>query len=95
MPRETAQRGWLWHMESNAIIIGQRESWGKRTPFGLLPDDRQRHVYLIGSTGTGKSTLIGELVRQDMAAGEGLALIDPHGDLADQVLEAVPTISHQ
>jgi type IV secretory pathway TraG/TraD family ATPase VirD4 len=77
-------------MESIGITIGEREVWAKKIPFGLLPHDRHRHLYIIGQTGTGKSSLIGELVRQDLDAGEGLALIDPHGDLADQVLEHVP-----
>jgi hypothetical protein len=77
-------------MESFGITIGEREIWRERVPFGLLPADRLRHLYIIGQTGTGKSSLIAELARQDIEAGEGLALIDPHGDLADLVLEHVP-----
>lgn len=52
--------------------------------------DRRRHLYLIGQTGTGKSTLLGQLIAQDIGAGQGCALIDPHGDLALEVLAAVP-----
>ncbi len=56
----------------------------------LDPEERRRHLYVIGQTGTGKSTLLLNLIRQDLAAGEGLALLDPHGDLAESVLAHVP-----
>src|SRR5437764_1889739 len=49
-----------------------------------------RHLYIIGQTGTGKSTLLLNLIAQDLAAGEGFALLDPHGDLAESVLAHVP-----
>lgn len=52
--------------------------------------DRRRHLYLVGQTGTGKSTLLLNLIAQDLAAGEGIALLDPHGDLAEAVLHHVP-----
>ena len=52
--------------------------------------ERQRHLYLIGQTGTGKSTLLLNLIAQDLDAGQGLALLDPHGDLAQAVLAQVP-----
>jgi hypothetical protein len=53
-------------------------------------DARRRHVYAIGQTGTGKSTLLLNLIAQDLAAGAGLALLDPHGDLAELVLAQIP-----
>ena len=56
----------------------------------LDADERRRHLYVIGQTGTGKSTLLLNLIQQDLAAGEGLALLDPHGDLAEAVLAHVP-----
>src|SRR5881397_3408909 len=58
--------------------------------FGIKRADRRAHMYIIGKTGTGKSTLLETLVRQDLAGGEGLALLDPHGDLVERVLAAVP-----
>src|SRR5213593_4829520 len=58
--------------------------------FGIKRADRRAHMYLIGKTGTGKSTLIANLARQDLLHGEGFALLDPHGDLAEQVLRSVP-----
>ena len=66
---------------------------GARTLGGLVmldPEERRRHLYIIGQTGTGKSTLLLNLIRQDLAAGEGLALLDPHGDLAEAALAHVP-----
>ncbi len=56
----------------------------------LEPDERRRHLYIVGQTGTGKSTLLLNLIRQDLAAGEGLALLDPHGDLARAALDYIP-----
>src|SRR5436190_14350997 len=56
----------------------------------LDPEERRRHLYVVGQTGTGKSTLLLNLIRQDLIAGEGLALLDPHGDLAEAALEHVP-----
>jgi hypothetical protein len=51
---------------------------------------RRRHLYIVGQTGTGKSTLLLNLIAQDIAAGEGFALLDPHGDLAEAVLQHIP-----
>ena len=56
----------------------------------LDPEERRRHLYVIGQTGTGKSTLLLNLIRQDLVAGQGLALLDPHGDLAEALLAHVP-----
>src|ERR1700726_1152573 len=56
----------------------------------LDPEERRRHLYVVGQTGTGKSTLLLSLIRQDLMAGEGLALLDPHGDLAEDVLAHIP-----
>jgi hypothetical protein len=56
----------------------------------LSPRDRARHLYVLGATGTGKSTLLLNLIGQDLRAGEGVILIDPHGDLADAARLLVP-----
>src|SRR5437764_15066690 len=61
-----------------------------RRRFGIKRADRRAHVYIVGKTGTGKSTLIANLARQDLLHGEGFALLDPHGDLAEHVLRLVP-----
>ena len=53
-------------------------------------DDRRRHLYIVGQTGTGKSSLLSEMIRQDIEQGRGVAVIDPHGDLIEQTLANVP-----
>lgn len=56
-----------------------------------LPEDaRERHSYIVGATGTGKSTLLGRMIREDIRAGRGVILLDPHGDLHAEVLASVP-----
>jgi len=59
-------------------------------PVTLSADDRRRHLHIIGKTGTGKSTLQFSFMLQDLAAGRGFALLDPHGDLAQGVIDCVP-----
>src|SRR5437667_12441832 len=61
-----------------------------RRRFGIKRADRRAHMYIVGKTGTGKSTLIANLARQDLVHGEGFALLDPHGELVEQVLRSVP-----
>ena len=56
----------------------------------LDSEERRRHLYIVGQTGTGKSTLLLNLIRQDLIAGEGVALLDPHGDLAEAALLHIP-----
>jgi hypothetical protein len=60
------------------------------TLFGIRHHDRMRHTLLLGQTGQGKSTLLRNMILQDMVAGHGLALIDPHGDLAASLLSSIP-----
>ncbi len=66
------------------------DSRGKQTPFGIKRRDRERHMYVIGKTGMGKSTLLENMAIQDIRNGEGVAFIDPHGSTADRLLEFVP-----
>ena len=72
------------------LVIGEREGWGSRQSFGLSIADRRRHVYVIGKTGTGKSTLLRNLIIQDIEQGGGLMPLDPHGDLAEELLDYIP-----
>ncbi|MCU7933930.1 MAG: type IV secretion system DNA-binding domain-containing protein [Candidatus Thiodiazotropha sp. (ex Dulcina madagascariensis)] len=60
-------------------------SRGKHIPFGIQYQDRLSHIYMIGKTGTGKTTLLDTLIMQDIENGHGVALIDPHGDFVDSV----------
>lgn len=71
-------------------MLGDRHGWGEATPFGLGNTDRRRHLYVIGQTGAGKTTLLRNLIVQHLAAGHGVGLIDPHGDLAEELLRHIP-----
>ena len=62
----------------------------KQVEFGIKPADRRRHMYVLGKTGTGKSTLLRNMIIQDIRQGEGLAVIDPHGDLFSYILDYIP-----
>ncbi|MBU0750320.1 type IV secretion system DNA-binding domain-containing protein [Patescibacteria group bacterium] len=66
------------------------DSRGKKVPFGIKAEDRTKHMYVIGKTGMGKSTMLENLAIQDIRNGEGLAFIDPHGSTAEKLLEYVP-----
>jgi hypothetical protein len=66
------------------------DSRSKKVPFGIKAADRTRHVYVIGKTGMGKSTLLENMAVQDIQNGEGLCFVDPHGKTADLLLEYVP-----
>ncbi|OGG59266.1 hypothetical protein A2765_06650, partial [Candidatus Kaiserbacteria bacterium RIFCSPHIGHO2_01_FULL_56_24] len=66
------------------------DSRGKNTPFGIKAKDRERHMYVIGKTGMGKSTLLENMAIQDIRNGEGLAFIDPHGSAVDKLLDYIP-----
>lgn len=59
-------------------------------PFGIKQADRLSHIYAVGKTGTGKSTLLETLIRQDIDRGEGVALVDPHGDLVERIAKSIP-----
>ncbi len=65
-------------------------SRGQDAPFGIKRKDRARHMYVIGKTGMGKSTLLENMAIQDIRNGEGIAFIDPHGSTADRIMEYVP-----
>ena len=78
-------------MENDRItILGETNYRNQRQRFGIKDYDRQRHVYVVGQTGMGKSTLLLNMLVQDIQRGKGVALIDPHGDLAEQLLDYVP-----
>ena len=63
---------------------------GTKTRFGIKLDDRRRHIYSIGKTGMGKSTLLENMVFSDIRAGRGVGVIDPHGDLVDAIQQFIP-----
>ncbi len=63
---------------------------GTETKIGMTVDERRRHVYILGATGTGKSTMLLSMIKQDMEHNKGLCVIDPHGELIEQVISLVP-----
>jgi hypothetical protein len=77
-------------MPTAGVILGVNSFRGKNTYVRIKPADRWRHMYEIGQTGTGKSVFMESLIIQDMEAGHGLCVIDPHGDLVEKVLGHVP-----
>jgi energy-coupling factor transporter ATP-binding protein EcfA2 len=77
------------------IFLGRVNSRGDWRVFGIRERDRFSHVYVIGKTGTGKSTLLETMALQDMERGNGFALIDPHGDLVSRIAQQVPAWRQQ
>lgn len=84
LPGETLEDG------EKTTILGRTNYRGSNHLFGVKPTDRRRHVYIIGKTGMGKSTLLENMIYSDIMAGKGVGVIDPHGDLADAVLNFIP-----
>jgi hypothetical protein len=72
------------------LVLGTTTVWADERPLMLSVADRRMHVMVIGQTGVGKSTFLRSLIAQDIAAGRGCAVLDPHGDLAEEVLDLVP-----
>ena len=76
--------------EERITYFAQTDSRNKKVTFGIKAKDRTKHVYVIGKTGMGKSTLLENMAVQDIKNGEGMAFIDPHGKSADLLLEYIP-----
>lgn len=72
------------------VVLGENYHHGKLTKVGLIEAERQRHVYIIGGTGNGKTTLLEYSMVQDLSSGKGFAFIDPHGDAAIKLLKYTP-----
>lgn len=72
-------------------FFARTEFKNKLATFGVRSEDRRKHMYIIGKTGSGKSTLIANMVISDMRNGKGLCIVDPHGDLCETVLNFVPS----
>jgi len=77
-------------LSGNVTHFAQADFRNVQRVFGIKDDDRFSHVYVIGKTGTGKSTLLETMALQDVRRGAGLALIDPHGDLVDRIASQIP-----
>lgn len=72
------------------VILGENIHHGVSTPIGLTESERQRHLYVIGGTGNGKTTMLQYMIIQDIRNGKGVAVIDPHGDMAEAILQYMP-----
>lgn len=75
---------------TSGLYLGRSVFRGVDRPVYLSEDDRRKHMYIIGRTGTGKSELLKTLMLQDIMAGKGLCFIDPHGDAAEELLQLIP-----
>lgn len=78
------------HSKQQLTIIGKTNWRNSNQPFGIKDSDRLFHMYTIGKTGTGKSTLLNNMVISDIQKGKGVAIIDPHGDSATTILNYIP-----
>jgi len=78
------------NLPKEGLILGKNIHRGEETIVRITNDDRRRHLYSIGQTGTGKSVFLQEMIRQDIEAGKGIGVIDPHGDLIDEILSIIP-----
>jgi len=95
---ETPRVKWLKSKEAapppelpaKGTLLGKSAFRGDMKPVYITDEDRRRHIYMIGQTGTGKSTLLGNLIIEDIESGKGAAIIDPHGGLVESVLGHIP-----
>jgi hypothetical protein len=78
------------NLPSEGLILGRNSYRGMETVVRLGEDDRRRHLYIIGQTGTGKSAFLQNMIEQDIKNGHGVAVLDPHGDLIEKILSLTP-----
>jgi DNA helicase HerA-like ATPase len=76
--------------EDKITYFGLTDYRNKKTKFGIKNSDRSRHVYVIGKTGMGKSTLLENMAAQDILNGEGMCFVDPHGSAIDALIDYIP-----
>ncbi len=74
----------------SGILLGENDYRGQKTKVFIAEEDRSRHMYIIGKSGSGKSALLSFMARQDAQKGNGFCIVDPHGDLVEEVLEYIP-----
>src|SRR5258708_38061937 len=81
--------------DPDRLVLGTRRVPTSYTPeevpWGISHVDRRNHVYILGKTGMGKTALLRNILLQDIARGAGVGLIDPHGDLAEDIIDAIPS----
>lgn len=78
--------------ENNDVVVFAETTFRhQRRKFGIKHDDRRRHMYFVGKTGMGKSTILENMIVGDIKAGRGVAVVDPHGDLAEKIMGYIPS----
>jgi DNA helicase HerA-like ATPase len=95
---ETPKINWLLsrkalppsNLPTSGLLLGHSEYRGHRYGVHIKPEDRRRHMYIIGKSGSGKTEMMKAMVQQDIEEGRGVCVIDPHGDFADDALAFVP-----
>ena len=78
------------NLPQDGVLLGYNNYRGEKKDIRITPKDRTRHVYIIGKSGSGKSVLISSMARQDILRGDGVGVIDPHGDLIEDILNYIP-----
>lgn len=78
------------NLPTEGLLLGYNDFRGEKSDIRILDEDRRRHLYIIGQTGTGKSAFLQNLIAQDIEQGKGVSVIDPHGDLVETILSFVP-----
>jgi len=77
-------------LPKTGVLLGYNDYRGVKTPIHLQKEDRRRHMYMIGQTGTGKTTLFKNMIMQDIRSGAGVGVVDPHGQLIEDILLQIP-----
>ncbi|UFX83281.1 helicase HerA domain-containing protein [Candidatus Absconditicoccus praedator] len=77
--------------KNNITLLGYTDYKNESSKFGIKNEDKFKHMYVIGKTGMGKSTLLSNMIRSDFVSNKGTAVIDPHGDLVETLLQYVPS----
>jgi len=78
-------------MPENIAVFAETNFRNQYRQFGIKTDDRRRHMYLIGKTGMGKSTILENMIVDDIRSGKGVMVVDPHGDLAEKIIDYIPS----
>jgi Type IV secretion-system coupling protein DNA-binding domain len=78
------------NMPTEGLLLGYNNYRGSKTPVRIKRDDRRRHFYVIGKSGSGKTVELFNMLKQDVQAGEGACLIDPHGDFVEKIMAHIP-----
>lgn len=78
------------NLPGQGLVLGHSPYRGQDAVVRILPEDRRRHVYIVGTTGSGKSVLMANMASQDIAAGHGVCIVDPHGSLVEEVMANIP-----